>query len=473
MGDKKENRNIKFCENNKPTNIVLKLSAYALIILIPIMLMVAGCGSQKNAGNATNTSAEVSAGATSTKTSEPISSEPPQIPTEPAISEQPIPAETSAPESSATQTPAVTETPSATVEPVPTITPIQSSMTITINETSKVNINPAAIDPDGDFLSYTFSAPLSSSGEWQTKVGDAGEYLITITATDGKVTISKQLKLVVKSLNKAPVIGKMKDVEVKEGEVIDLKPIAVDPDGDELSISYAGFMTGPVKTTNFNDAGEYTETVTVSDGKLSDSQIFKITVVNVNRVPEVMPVLDIYGTEGDLVQIKVAASDSDGTPLMFYFEAPFDEKGFWQTNIGDAKNFSAKVVISDGSDRIEKFVNVDIKAKNKAPVMESIADMTINEGNEVKFTIKASDADNDPLKLTISNLPPGARFNDNTAEFSWTPEYNTVKASEESKIFTVTFMVSDAKEQTITNAKITVNNVNLPPQNMTVDVVVS
>src|SRR3989344_5666861 len=36
--------------------------------------------------------------------------------------------------------------------------------------------NLKAVDPDGDTILYTFSAPLNTSGQWLTKEGDAGEY---------------------------------------------------------------------------------------------------------------------------------------------------------------------------------------------------------------------------------------------------------------------------------------------------------
>ena len=44
-----------------------------------------------------------------------------------------------------------------------------------------------AYDPDGGEITYTFSAPLDESGRWQTEIGDAGTYIITITASDGRL----------------------------------------------------------------------------------------------------------------------------------------------------------------------------------------------------------------------------------------------------------------------------------------------
>ena len=47
-------------------------------------------------------------------------------------------------------------------------------------------------------LYYSFTEPLDRQGKWQTSYGDAGEYIITVTATDGELSTSEKVKLVVK-----------------------------------------------------------------------------------------------------------------------------------------------------------------------------------------------------------------------------------------------------------------------------------
>ena len=49
-----------------------------------------------------------------------------------------------------------------------------------------VAITPVGNDPDGDNIIYSFSYPINSSGEWQTKAGDEGRYLINVAASDGQ-----------------------------------------------------------------------------------------------------------------------------------------------------------------------------------------------------------------------------------------------------------------------------------------------
>ena len=52
---------------------------------------------------------------------------------------------------------------------------------------------PIGVDPDGDVITYTYSKPLNENGEWQTQTGDAGTYLVTITASDGKEEVEKKV----------------------------------------------------------------------------------------------------------------------------------------------------------------------------------------------------------------------------------------------------------------------------------------
>lgn len=45
-------------------------------------------------------------------------------------------------------------------------------------------------------------------------------------------------------------------------------------------------------------------------------------------------------------------------------------------------------------------------------------------GESLRFTLSATDPDNNPLTYSASNLPPGATFDPLTRTFSWTPGYD-------------------------------------------------
>ena len=93
---------------------------------------------------------------------------------------------------------------------------------------------------------------------------------------------------------------------------------------------------------------------------------------------------------------------------------------------------------------------------NNPPFLASIGNKTVNENSLLTFSISATDADNDTLTYSATNLPTGATFVGQT--FTWTPNYTQANS------YSVTFSVTDghggSASETIT---ITVNNVNRAP----------
>jgi len=177
---------------------------------------------------------------------------------------------------------------------------IQEEVVSVVKETPTLGIiegdlvefpNLKATDPDGDKIYYTFSKPLDDKGEWQTSEGDAGEYTVTITASDGTVETKQEVNIIVETRNKAPVLEKIKDITIKEGETVKLSPKALDPEGQPLTITYSGWMTSDTKELDFNSAGEYIVRITVSDGEKQAHQDVKITVEGVNRAPQFVSII--------------------------------------------------------------------------------------------------------------------------------------------------------------------------------------
>jgi len=159
--------------------------------------------------------------------------------------------------------------------------------TMYATEGELVKLSVKATDADGDALDYEYTAPLNSNGEWQTRTGDAGVYYPEITVSDGKTEVVKKIKLVVEPKNNKPVLQFIPNVEVDEGETVTLNPGATDGDGDRLTYSYSGWMSTSSKTTDYDDEGVHKVVVSVTDGISTVSQEVTITVMDVNRPPEV------------------------------------------------------------------------------------------------------------------------------------------------------------------------------------------
>lgn len=261
--------------------------------------------------------------------------------------------------------------------------------------------NLKAVDPDGDPITYTFSAPLNEQGIWRTKVGDAGEQVITITASDGANTVAQQVLIVVLPKNKAPVIELAEPIEATEGEVFTLSPTLSDADGDNVTVSFSGWMTSATRNLTFDDAGLHKVVITASDGTTVTSKEVIVSVKNTNRAPTIFSIDEIEIKEGQRAIVKPAAKDPDGDTVRYEFEEPINASGIWSTQIGDAGEYEFLVIASDGELTAETTVKVIVEAVNKAPSIELEGPIEVNEGDVVTLNPVVSDPEGDEVRVSF------------------------------------------------------------------------
>ena len=156
-------------------------------------------------------------------------------------------------------------------------------------ETAKLDI--IAEDPDGDELEIVIDYPFDEDGVWVTREGDAGMHIVTVEVSDGIDTVSKEVEVEIKKVNRAPMIENFGDITVYETETVEFNPTITDEDGDELNIDYSGWMTSRIKKTDYGDAGTYQVTLSVSDGKAITSKTVNVTVLPKNRAPVITKVI--------------------------------------------------------------------------------------------------------------------------------------------------------------------------------------
>ncbi len=93
---------------------------------------------------------------------------------------------------------------------------------------------------------------------------------------------------------------------------------------------------------------------------------------------------------------------------------------------------------------------------NQDPVLDTIGDKSIDENQEISFTISGTDSNpEDTLSYSVQDIPTGATFT--SQAFSWTPTYN------QSGTYILTFTVSDSSLTDTEIITITVNNINRTP----------
>ena len=257
---------------------------------------------------------------------------------------------------------------------------------IIVEETELVSLVPKAEDPDKDILAFTFTSPIDDNGEWQTTYGDAGEYTATVTASDGSLTTSREILIIVNRKEEAPVINSFnpqeKAIEINEIDTISFEVDISDLNDDVLRYIWkldgkaVGDESSYAYETTYEDSGSHTVKISTSDGIFDTENIWSVTVNNVNRKPLLEEVEDIMASENDRVIIELEAIDDDGDELSYEIsDERFSQDGnsfTWKTTYDDAGEHTTIVSVSDGVDIISQEVKVIIENVNRPPVILDI-----------------------------------------------------------------------------------------------------
>lgn len=188
-----------------------------------------------------------------------------------------------------------------------------------------------AYDPDGDKITYTWSAtcgtfdnPSNSSPTW-TAPNSETKCTLTLKVTNSHGGESEKSIDINVSNNRAPVISYAysSKTAVKKGEDVYLYAWAYDPDGDDIFYEWQDSCGGSfessrsfsTKWTAPSTAGSCTLTLTVSDGSKSTSKTVSVKV----GFPPVISSITVPATAsvGDTLQFSVTASDADGDSLTY------------------------------------------------------------------------------------------------------------------------------------------------------------
>jgi hypothetical protein len=262
----------------------------------------------------------------------------------------------------------------------------EKPVVIVVRETDLVDLIPKAQDPDNDKLLFSFTSPLNDLGGWQTTYGDAGEYTITITVSDGQAATSRDVLIIVNKKEESPKIDASKPIEsgltILETESVDFYVEASDLNNDPLTFAWKldGVLIGEFSDftyqTDYDSAGTHTVKADVTDGISTASRIWSIEVTNVNRKPVLDQIGDVYVRETEKVIITAFATDDDLDPITY----SISDKRFmqtenvftWQTDYDSAGTYKVTVRSMDGADTTEEAFTVNVENVNRPPVITDV-----------------------------------------------------------------------------------------------------
>jgi len=250
----------------------------------------------------------------------------------------------------------------------------KEELVVKVKESELLKLKVNATDPDKEQVVLTYGKPFNEKGEWQTNYGDAGDYLSSISASDGKLTTLQKLKISVLRVNVPPTIEGLQDLVVKEGDFVKISPKIVDPNNDPVTITISTPLDNGKWQTDFKSAGEYLIKVRASDGELATEKKLKLTVENVNVAPKIEGVqTQIRVKEGDLISLKAVVTDPDeGDKVKVTISKPIGDTGVWQTDYTDHGEYDVTVTATDGKDTTKKEVHIVIDDVNAPPVISDI-----------------------------------------------------------------------------------------------------
>ena len=337
--------------------------------------------------------------------------------------------------------------------------------------------------------------------------GDAGGdnvYDVTVSASDGTITTTKDVAITVTNVNEAPTVTSAATASFAEnatGTVYTAS--ATDPDaGATLTYSISGAdaslfninaTTGAVtfkSSPNYEAPGDaggnniYDVKVTASDGTLSSTKDVAITVTNVNEAPTVTSAATASFAENATGTVyAVAATDPDAGAALTYSISGADASLFninATTGVvtfksspnyeapGDAganNVYDVNVTASDGSLSSTKAVAITVTNVNEAPTITSGAAASFAEnGSGTVYTASATDPDaGATLTYSISGAD-AALFDINATTgavtFKSSPNYEAPGDTGGNNVYDVNVTASDGTNSATKAVAITVTNVN-------------
>lgn len=339
-----------------------------------------------------------------------------------------------------------------------------ASFTFEYSEGELVSLVPEGQDDDADNVAFEYGAPLNESGEWQTTFDDAGTYDTFIRANDGTSTTEKPVTLIIKNVNRPPILT-VSNITVDETDIVEVVPEVEDLDGDEVKLVFSLPLNAEgVWQTAFGDAGEHVIKVTARDAEATVERQAVITVTKKNQPPRILTAVPnaraLSANEHDKITFKVTARDPEEQQLTVKWtvddvQAEEGDSFLYALDYESAGTHRVAALVSDGVDTVEQEWLVTVADVNRAPSLEWLGNVRADENETIALNLNDTDADGDELSYSFSSF-----F---SSDGVWTPSFD------DAGVYAVTVTVTDGKNTTNKTITITVDGVDRAPEFLPVE----
>jgi hypothetical protein len=327
---------------------------------------------------------------------------------------------------------------------------------------------------NADSLQFSWTPTYEQSGDYEN---------ITFSVQDPSgLSDSKTMTITVNHINRPPVLAEIPPQQGEENKPLTLILQGSDPDKeDQNSLKYTAnqLPEGAVLegnnltwTPTYEQSGEYTIEFTLSDGKLTDTKSFTVTVNHVNRPPTIEPIEAKTVDENKLIEFKVIAADPDKEDVGNYtlsatqlppgaVFSPETATFSWTPTFEQSGSYTITFTNTDAQGlSVSQSVELTVNHVNRTPVLNQITAQTTDENIPLSIVIPAGEdpdtEDAQKLVYSAANLPEGATFDEKTRTLNWTPTYD------QSGTYEIPISLTDGEFTVTQNLSITVNHINRP-----------
>jgi len=362
----------------------------------------------------------------------------------------------------------------------------------TLAEGDHLDLRITASDPDGDVITLTAElltanmAFADSSGgvgglTFDPDYTQSGVHQVRFIAESNTLADTQLVDITVTETDRPPVIDPITPPTLAEGDHLDLRITASDPDGDVITLTAelltanmaftdsSGGVAGLTFDPDYTQSGVHQVRFIAESNTLADTQLVDITVTHTDLPPVIDPVPPQIVDENSHLDVRITASDFDGDPISLFAELLPANAAFVDSSGGvgglsfdpdffQAGDYQVRIIANSNTLSDTQFVDITVNNVNRVPVLNPIGNRSVLEGDTLTVIITASDPDLEIPSLLAEDLPVNAVFIDSAngkGSFTFSPDYT------QSGGYDITFIATDgdlADSETVTVTVIEAGN---------------